>query len=57
MLECKQCQIQQFLQIQGPIHVTQDSFSQIKPIIEHIQIIHNLTKIGADWLIFVDARV
>ena len=58
MLECKQSQIQQFLQIQRQI--PQDSSAPIKAIIELIQdlmVTYILTKFGADWLIFGDTRV
>ena len=58
MLGCKRGQIQQFLQIQGQI--TQDSSGRIKSMIELIRdlmVTYILTKFGADWLIFVDARV
>ena len=58
MLECKQSQIQQFLQIQGQI--TQDRSAPIKrkmELIRDLMITYILTKFGADWLVFGDVRV
>ena len=50
--------VQQFFLIQGEI--TQDGSGPIKFIIDLIQdlmVTYILTKFGADWLVFVDARV
>ena len=46
MLECKQSQMDS----SGPI-------SSITELIRDLMVMYILTKFGADWLIFVDARV
>ena len=54
MLECKQSQTWQIFMFKGR------KLGQISSIIELIQplmVIYIWTKFGADWLIFVDARV
>ena len=72
MLECKQSQIPQFFPNSRAINSgcsdlicpiftdNSDSFDPIRSIIELIRdlmVIYILTKFGADWLLFVDARV
>ena len=57
MLECKESQNGKFSNSRTD---NSDSSGQVSSIIELIQglmVIYTLSKFGADWLIFVDARV
>ena len=57
MLECKQSDTANFSNLRADSSNTSGPISSIIEFIRDLMVVYTLTKFGADYLIFVDARM